>query len=464
MSLLLEALQKASKNHLDDASITAPVKLNNVADLMLEPRTSAQRDASSESAQVEAVPPASPEYAADVMQANDSPGYSILDWVRDHHMQSFLAFAALFAVVYGLYVYIQISNPGMLQSSPPLATAPIQRAALAPPIETASKPARISGLPIEGASENTSARTNASETSITSTSTGDTSNDAAAGATSAAGAGNTKPRGNKSAATAVASTKAETQPARTTRTNRAASRPTPARQFATSSNDVEIVDIPASPTVSALPADPGVAGRNISVQQRDAAVSQIDSMLLLAYESMQEGQFENANSLYSQVLAQDPDSIDALLGLAAISWKRGGTDVASQFYGRVLELEPRNSYAQAGLIALLGNADPVAAESKLKQLIGREPSGFLYFTLGNLYAEQGKWARAQDAYFQAYQFQPNNADYAFNLAVGLEHLGQTRLALQYYRTALDLSFAQGRANFDQGLAIERVGQLSARVD
>jgi tetratricopeptide (TPR) repeat protein len=97
-------------------------------------------------------------------------------------------------------------------------------------------------------------------------------------------------------------------------------------------------------------------------------------------------------------------------------------------------------------------------------LISREPSGFLYFTLGNLYAEQGSWPAAQQAYFQAYQFQPENADYAFNLAVGLEHLGQSNLALDYYRKALDLSFRKGRANFDQGLAIQRVGQLSARVE
>lgn len=187
-------------------------------------------------------------------------------------------------------------------------------------------------------------------------------------------------------------------------------------------------------------------------------------MLLLAYEAMQKGDYEKAGTLYGQVLALEPDSIDALLGLAAIAWKQGRNGDASRYYGRVLELEPRNSYAQAGLIALLGNAEPVAAESKLKQLIGREPSGFLYFTLGNLYAEQGKWSRAQHAYFQAYQFEPDNSDYAFNLAVGLEHLGQTRSALQYYRLALDLSFAKGRANFDQGLAIERVGQLSARVD
>ena len=97
-------------------------------------------------------------------------------------------------------------------------------------------------------------------------------------------------------------------------------------------------------------------------------------------------------------------------------------------------------------------------------LIARDPSGFLYFTLGNLYADQGLWPAAQQAYFQAYQSQPENPDYAFNLAVGLEHIGQARPALEYYRKALDLSFRKGRANFDQSLVIQRVGQLSSRVE
>jgi len=459
MSLLLEALQKASKNHVDDTSIEASVELDNTSDFTLEPLTNAPPDASSESAPLDTMPPASPAYAADVMQANETTRWqSALDWVRDHHMLSFLAFAALFAIIYGTYVYVQITRPGLFRSSPPPLTAPIQSAAVALPTRTASEPARISGLPIASAPEITSDSGNSTQTNNTSV----------AGTTNGAppvvaGAGNSEAHGNTSGS-AAASTKRATRPARTTSPARTVSRPSPVRQLAMDSDGVETVDIPASPLLSTRPGDQPVAGRNISVRQQNAAVTQIDTILLQAYEAMQEGQFESANALYRQAQRQDPDRIDALLGLAAIAWKRGQTDTASRHYGRVLELEPRNSYAQAGLIALLGNADPVPAESKLKQLIAREPSGFLYFTLGNLYAGQSKWSRAQDAYFQAYQFQPDNPDYAFNLAVGLEHLGQARTALQYYRIALDLSFAKGRANFDQGLAIERVGQLSARVE
>ena len=85
-------------------------------------------------------------------------------------------------------------------------------------------------------------------------------------------------------------------------------------------------------------------------------------------------------------------------------------------------------------------------------------------TAPRTWARQSAWPAAQAAYFQAYNLQPDNPDYAYNLAIGLEHLEQPKLALTYYRKALDLSFKKGHANFDQNRVIERVGQLAARVN
>jgi tetratricopeptide (TPR) repeat protein len=116
------------------------------------------------------------------------------------------------------------------------------------------------------------------------------------------------------------------------------------------------------------------------------------------------------------------------------------------------------------LIALLGRADPLAAETRLKQLIARDPSPFQFFTLGNLYADQSLWAQAQQSYFQAYHLEQSNPDYAYNLAVALEHLSQSRLALGFYRRALQLASARGRANFNLPQAQERISSLASQVE
>jgi len=204
--------------------------------------------------------------------------------------------------------------------------------------------------------------------------------------------------------------------------------------------------------------------RNSVVVSRGDAAPAMNPLLSQAYTALQAGQLDQARRDYSQLASNEPKNVDALLGLAAIAVRIGDNEEATRRYLQVLAIEPRHALAQGGLMALLGRADPSAAESKLRHLISLEPSAYLYFVLGNLYADQSNWAAAQQAYFQAHYLDPANPDYAHNLAVGLEHVGQQKLALGYYRRALQLASAKGRANFNISQAQERIGNLAAQVE
>lgn len=72
--------------------------------------------------------------------------------------------------------------------------------------------------------------------------------------------------------------------------------------------------------------------------------------------------------------------------------------------------------------------------------------------------------RRNRRYFQAYHLEPGNPDYAYNLAVGLEHLSQPGAALGFYRTAVRLAAAKGRVNFSLPQAQERITQLASRLE
>ena len=189
----------------------------------------------------------------------------------------------------------------------------------------------------------------------------------------------------------------------------------------------------------------------------------MDAGLMSAHQALEKGQLADAERMYRQALASDPRSIDAMLGLASTLTQQNNANAATQLYMRVLEQDPRNAFAQAGLLNIGGRADPAAAEARLKQLIAREPSAFLYFSLGNLYSEQRQWAAAQGAYFQAFNLAPDNPDYAFNLAVGLEHLSQPKLALDYYRRAVALAQTRGHAQFALAQAQARIQNLEAAL-
>jgi tetratricopeptide (TPR) repeat protein len=207
-----------------------------------------------------------------------------------------------------------------------------------------------------------------------------------------------------------------------------------------------------------------VGPRNTVVVSRGDAAPAMNPLLAQAYTALQAGQLDQARRDYREVAAAEPKNVDALLGLAAIAVRIGDNEEATRRYLQVLEIEPRHALAQGGLIALLGRADPAAAESRLRHLISLEPTAYLYFVLGNLYADQSQWAAAQQAYFQAHHLDPANPDYPYNLAVGLEHVSQPKLALGYYRRAVQLAAARGRANFNISQAQERIGNLAAQVE
>src|SRR5207302_498245 len=151
---------------------------------------------------------------------------------------------------------------------------------------------------------------------------------------------------------------------------------------------------------------------------------------------------------------------DALLGLAAIDVRAGRYEPAEAIYLRLLQSDPRDSHAHAALIELrAGRMDPLAAESRVKSLLANDPAAdVLYFTLGNQLALQGRWAEARQYYSKAFAADPDNADFAYNLAVSLDHLREPKLALEYYARALALAEKRA-ASFELATARSRVQQL-----
>lgn len=186
----------------------------------------------------------------------------------------------------------------------------------------------------------------------------------------------------------------------------------------------------------------------------------VDPTLLAAYQAYSGGDDAVAQQKYRQVLQRDVRNVDALLGMAAIAQRQGRGADAAGWYQKVLEIEPRNSVAQSGMVASQTNADMVGTESRIKNMLVQQPeAASLHAALGNLYAEQNQWAQAQEAYFNASRFAPNSADYAFNLAISMEHLGKPGLALTQYQRALELLNSSGAASPDRAQVEDRIRAL-----
>lgn len=186
----------------------------------------------------------------------------------------------------------------------------------------------------------------------------------------------------------------------------------------------------------------------------------VDPTLLEAYQAFTRGEDANAQQKYRQVLQRDVRNVDALLGMAAIAQRQSRDADAQGWYQKVLEIEPRNSIAQSAMASPRANTDLISTESRIKNMIAQQPDGAnLHATLGNLYAEQNQWPSAQEAYFNASRLAPNNADYAFNLAISLDQMGKANLALKQYQRALDLLNKSGGASPDRTQLEARIREL-----
>ena len=202
---------------------------------------------------------------------------------------------------------------------------------------------------------------------------------------------------------------------------------------------------------------------------RHKSVDKSSVLLNKAYEEYLAGNFDSAEKDYLLVLDSLPGNRDALLGLAAISQHKGDIRQAYTHYLEVLRLYPRDSVAEAALINFTDNEGNSRSESILKTFLQSEPdNSFLHYSLARLFAAQTRWPEAQVSFFDAHRMESSNADYAFNLAVSLEHIGQRQSAINYYNVALDLvdnsaaSFAT--SGFDRAVAISRINALSNQAD
>lgn len=84
-----------------------------------------------------------------------------------------------------------------------------------------------------------------------------------------------------------------------------------------------------------------------------------------------------------------------------------------------------------------------------------------FFQKGVRHARNKAWRAASDAFFKALHFFPDSPEYAFNLALSLEHLGERRQAIFYYEKALQNTKRQPEhpTKFDKQLLTRHLEEL-----
>jgi protein O-GlcNAc transferase len=145
----------------------------------------------------------------------------------------------------------------------------------------------------------------------------------------------------------------------------------------------------------------------------------------------QTGQLAEAEAIYRQVLARQPDHAEALHLLGALARQLNKLDEAQELLGRVIRLKP--DFAEA------------------------------HNTLGLVLAGMGEFEEAVDSFRRAIQINPFYGEAYVNLGYALKNVGQIDEAIASYRRAIGLNPDLADAYNNLGNALRDRGQLDEAI-
>ena len=218
-----------------------------------------------------------------------------------------------------------------------------------------------------------------------------------------------------------------------------------------------------------------------------------------ALQHHQAGRFQEAETLYRQILQAQPTHADALHLLGVIAHQTGKHEIAVEHITRAIALNPgaveyhcnigevyraqgkleeavahyreaiarHPAYAEAHCnlgIALNALGKASEAMSHYRQALALKPAfAEAYSNMGNVFQEQGNLTEAMAHYRQALALKPTYAEAHCNLGIALNARGNPSEAMVHYRQALMLKPTYAEAHCNLGNALKAQGKLEESV-
>jgi tetratricopeptide (TPR) repeat protein/ADP-heptose:LPS heptosyltransferase len=180
-----------------------------------------------------------------------------------------------------------------------------------------------------------------------------------------------------------------------------------------------------------------------------------------ATEHHRSGRLAEAELLYRQLLAQNPNHADALNQLGYLLYQTGRYEPALENLQRAVELNPlaaefHNNLGLA-LVALKRGEEAVAAYEKAIDLQRDLPE--IHYNLANAYVSLQRWDEAETSLRQALQIRSDLPDGWTVLGNILTRRGDLPQAIAALRTALEKNPQSAAAHFNLSCGLLKAGRL-----
>ncbi len=208
------------------------------------------------------------------------------------------------------------------------------------------------------------------------------------------------------------------------------------------------------------------------------------------------GRLAEAEEIYRQILAQQPNHPDALHMLGMLAHQVGKNEVAVELIGKAISVNPRvaDYYCNLGLalsaldrsadsitalrsalqlnprlaqahnnlaIALWRSGQPRQAINAWREAIRLNPNmPEAYNSLGSAYQQQGQIDQAITVLQRAIELNPQLADAHNNLGIALKQQGQLTEAISAFRRAMELDPRRAEFHNNLGTALWIVGHVN----
>jgi len=179
----------------------------------------------------------------------------------------------------------------------------------------------------------------------------------------------------------------------------------------------------------------------------------------------QAGRLADAERIYRQILAQQPEHAVAMHLLGVIARQVGRSDIAVDLIRRALALRPDYAEAHGNLgNALKDRGQLDEAIASYRQAIRLNPGDALaYNNLGNALKIKGQLDEAIAAYRQAIRLKPDFAEAHNNLGVTLADKGQLDEAVACEQQAIRLNPDLAEAHCNLGNSLKDGGQIDEAI-
>ncbi|MHB8474377.1 MAG: O-linked N-acetylglucosamine transferase, SPINDLY family protein [Gammaproteobacteria bacterium] len=158
----------------------------------------------------------------------------------------------------------------------------------------------------------------------------------------------------------------------------------------------------------------------------------IDQVLQSGMQHHQAGRFQQAESIYRQVLELEPENVSALHMLGVLMYHMGRPALAIESITRAIQI------------------DPACADA--------------HNHLGNILREQGRVEEAMARYEQALRLAPNNPGVHNNIGIVMQRQGRVEDAVACYRRALEINPDYVTAHNNLGLLLHKQGDLDVAIE